>query len=277
MPNFVLAIITMITVAGFFSFLLYFAYRRLAVKYDKRIDEIMELLPGVNCGACGFSGCRALAENLVAAEELSFCPLAGNDIMRQIYKKLGRELKMGEEKKAIVKCGANLSQRKVTARYHGPKTCKASDIYSSYQLCSYGCLGFGDCARVCPVSAITIENGLAVIDINKCIGCAKCVSACPKNLISIVSLASDFLPLVACSNKDKAKEVKEVCSLGCIGCGICVKVGPDQGFRLDENLASVNYELLKEEHDITKWEKAQGKCPMHTIQIRFLKSAEVRV
>jgi ferredoxin len=71
-----------------------------------------------------------------------------------------------------------------SAVYKGLAECVSADLLSgSGKVCRYGCLGYGNCARICPVNAISLnEANLAVVDPDKCISCGLCVKACPRNL-----------------------------------------------------------------------------------------------
>jgi len=256
--------VVMFFIAFSFAILIWFVYRKFTGEVNPKLEEILKVLPGINCGACGFASCENMASALLEGKD-AFCPVSGKEKMRLIYKILGREMGETQEiKKAFVFCSATDDEKKFLAEYRGVKTCKIANLYSSYQSCIYGCLGFGDCAQVCPVSAIAVKNGRAEVDIDKCIGCGLCVDACPRGVIKLLYLESDFLVAVACSNKDRAKEVKEVCLRGCIGCGLCVKLGPPDGFQLERNLARVNFNKLQE-YPEEKWLPAIEKCPSKVI------------
>ena len=68
--------------------LLYFVSLAFRVEEDPRIDLVQAVLPGANCGGCGFAGCRNFAEACVKAgstEGLS-CPVGGEPTMEDVKK-----------------------------------------------------------------------------------------------------------------------------------------------------------------------------------------------
>ncbi len=262
--------LAMLITAVVFAFIIWVIYRKFRISMDPRLENVTQMLGGLNCGACGFASCENFSEALFRGEN-ALCPLIKSEEMSNIYKILGRHDVGENTKKALVLCKARREDKTFYAAYQGVQTCRGARDYSSYQGCSYGCLGFGDCVGVCPASAIEIIACLAVIDIDKCIGCGLCVKSCPQNIITIINRESDFLPVVSCSSKDKMVYVKSVCRVGCIGCGVCVKLGPPGGFLIAENIARVNPEKVKDT-TLQLWEKAAEKCPMNTIEIKSLKN-----
>jgi Fe-S-cluster-containing hydrogenase component 2 len=118
-------------------------------------------------------------------------------------------------------------------------------------------MGLGSCARICPVGAIEVTNGLAVVHPDLCIGCGRCVATCPRRLIKMVP--EDRAIHVLCTNRDRGPEVKKVCTVGCIGCTLCVKTVAEQGIRMDGALAVVDYATPLDNEAVI------AKCPMHTI------------
>ena len=50
--------------------------------------------------------------------------------------------------------------------------------------CGAGCDGCGKCAEACPVKAVSVEQGKAKIDYNKCLFCGKCVEACANDSLT---------------------------------------------------------------------------------------------
>ena len=68
--------------------LLYYISKAFQVEEDPRIDLVQAVLPGANCGGCGFAGCRAFAEACVKAETRNglSCPVGGDPTMDEVEK-----------------------------------------------------------------------------------------------------------------------------------------------------------------------------------------------
>lgn len=248
----------------FFAVLLAFLSKKLKVEDDPRIENVLKLLPQANCGACGFSGCRAFAEAIVKNSNVfSGCIPGRETVNNAIIKLLGlNELPVSQKIRIICRCQAEEGEKKISSVYNGPKTCKAANLISGVIDCFYGCLAFGDCLKSCPLQAISIINKRIEIDEKKCVGCKKCVKTCPRNLFEAVPLKKEVdLFYVACNNKDKGKDVPAVCSRGCITCGICTKV-KDSPFYIKDNLAYINYPKVDKKEPL---EEAKNKCPAKCI------------
>ena len=195
------------------------ASRFFAVDIDPKIKEIEELLPGANCGGCGFPGCGGFAEAVVAGKaEPSGCVAGGMSIAEQIGQILGLEIEMGPKMVARVFCRGGISHAQEKYEYAGVKDCRAVEVLAGGpKACTFGCLGFGTCLKVCPFGAIRMgQDHLPVIDSTKCAACGKCVAVCPRNIIHLVPESQKFL--VLCSSHDMGKKVKAVCKIGCIAC-----------------------------------------------------------
>ncbi|MBR1534251.1 MAG: RnfABCDGE type electron transport complex subunit B, partial [Ruminococcus sp.] len=175
----------------------------MAVPKDEKAEQILEALPGANCGACGFSGCSGYANALAKGEaEVGMCAPGGLSCTKEISKILGIEAKGAEPKVAVVKCMGSLDNTSYKAEYSGLRSCAAAmKIGGGLTACSYGCMGLGDCEAVCPYDAIHVCNGVAVVDKDKCKACTLCVKACPRQIIEIVPLKNQAI--VRCSNHDK--------------------------------------------------------------------------
>jgi len=221
-------------------------------------------LPGLNCAACGFPNCNALARAIVRGEAApSTCPVGGNEAAAFIALRMGLKAEKLTKKIAVVHCGADANQKERNAEYTGIKSCKAAEmIFWGGLKCKFGCLGFGDCESVCPFDAIKTKNGLARVDPEKCTACGKCVTACPRGIISLGPFEKKELTFVACSSGDKGAIVRKICPVGCIGCKACEKL-TNGVFYVTDNLARVNYAKAKTD---TNWAACIEKCPTKTIQ-----------
>ena len=234
------------------------ASRFFGVKEDPRIEDILNLLPGANCGACGFAGCLDYAKVIVENnEKTNLCKPGGAQTVQKIADYMGVKADIEERKVAIVLCGGGNSVAKCKFIYNGIADCAASALVNGgHKACTYGCLGLGTCARVCPVQAIEItKDGLARVHQEICIGCGLCVSACPRHLIKLVPASRTIH--VLCSSRDRGPAVKKVCSVGCIGCTLCTKM--TDAIKMDGALAVVDYNQSLEDEAVI------AKCPQHTI------------
>ncbi|MBN2532546.1 MAG: RnfABCDGE type electron transport complex subunit B [Spirochaetales bacterium] len=250
----------LLTVGGLgisFGILLAFASKILEVKKDERISRIEEILPGLNCGACGFAGCVSYAEAIVGADAaLTLCSAGGEETAAGLARIMGRQIEVSMEKKVTqVHCRGGKTSAKYEYQYSGIKDCNAIyPLYGGNKVCKWGCLGLGSCISVCPVDAIDYdEENLVWVDKEKCIGCGNCIAVCPTGVMQFVPYKADVI--VACNSKDKGPVVKKYCKVGCIGCMICEKQSPEGGFIVDSFLARIDYNATGER------ENAKKKCP----------------
>jgi len=225
-----------------FGILLSVAAKVFAVEVDERVEQINELLPGANCGACGYAGCTNFAEAVCKGEaEAGGCIPGGKDTSQEICKVLGLESGEQVPQVAIVYCAGDRQSAIDRFVYHGSPTCKhAHQMAGGFKACPYGCLGLGDCVEACPFDAIKMgENGLPVIDKEACGGCGLCVKACPRGVIQ--TIPRDYQNyLVLCNSKDRGKSVLNACAVGCNACRACVKACPREAITVEDNLAVID-------------------------------------
>lgn len=223
-----------------------YASQKFAVEIDPKEGAILEVLPGANCGGCGFPGCGGLASAIAKGEApINACPVGGAAVAEQVAEIMGVSASAGEKKVARIKCKGSCSVAKEKADYSGIKDCKAAVLANGGQKsCSYGCLGFGTCINVCKFDAIEIIDGIANIDKEKCVACGACLEACPKSIIEFAPYKQQVI--VDCSSKDFGKDVKLSCTTGCIGCGICEKTCPFDAIKVENKLAKIDYEKCKQ-------------------------------
>ncbi|MCU0662501.1 MAG: RnfABCDGE type electron transport complex subunit B [Myxococcota bacterium] len=236
----IIAVIVMSGVGVVMSAMLAVGRKVFAVEVDERHEKLMEILPGANCGGCGYPGCSGYAAALVEGKAVpSACPPGGAEVSSAIGKIMGVEVSLQEPKVAIVACAGDPTLAPERAAYLGVSTCAAAHaVAGGFKACTHGCLGLGSCQSVCKFDAIVMTaNKLAVVRADKCTGCGACLEACPRAIIRLVPKSQDLH--VLCCNPDKAKDVKAVCQVGCTGCKLCTKQSPR--FVVDGFLARVDW------------------------------------
>ncbi|MCD6304316.1 MAG: RnfABCDGE type electron transport complex subunit B, partial [Planctomycetes bacterium] len=252
---------TMLAMSVVMAYVLGWANRVFHVEVDPRVERVMEVLPGANCGGCGFVGCAEYAEAVVAGSAPpDRCTVGGPACAEAVAAILGVELEESFPYRPVVHCSARAADKLKCNDYRdGERTCAAADLVAGVQGCTYGCLGLGDCVRACKYDAIAIIDGLAVVDYDKCVGCGACQKACPRGVISMVPFKASRVLVVACNSRDFGKDVKAVCKVGCIGCGICAKFS--EVFTIEDNLARIDYDRY-DPADEAQVAKAVEKCPV---------------
>ena len=238
---------------------LVFTGKKFYVEVDEREAAVREKLPGNNCGGCGFAGCDALAAAIAAGTApVNACPVGGAPVAEEIGRIMGVAAGMTERKVAFVRCKGSCEVTHNQGNYIGTRDCRSAALAGiPVTDCDYGCLGFGTCQNVCPEHAITVKNGVAVVNSRKCVGCGLCVKACPRNLIELIPESKHVM--VQCRNRDKGPAVKKVCSAGCIGCSLCQRQCEFDAIEFDGSLAHVNTEKC------TQCGKCAEKCPVKVI------------
>ncbi len=230
---------------------LFLVAKKFKVEEDPRIDEVEKVMPGANCGGCGFAGCRAFAQACVNAPNLdnNFCPVGGNEVMKKVAAVLGMEVKEKAPMVAVVRCNGTCENRPKTNVYDGYRSCKVmAALYTGDTGCAYGCLGCGDCVAACQFGAISMdpETGLPVVDEEKCTGCGACAKACPKKVIELRNKGPKGRRVfVSCVNMEKGAAARKACKVACIGCGKCEKECPFGAITVEHNVAYIDFNKCK--------------------------------
>jgi RnfABCDGE-type electron transport complex B subunit len=219
-----------------------FASKKFAVKTDPRVLEVLDALPGANCGACGFAGCAGYAGAVVSGDAApNLCSPGGPETTQNICEVLGVEVETSERTVAMIRCqGAKEAVK--DAEYQGARTCALATMIAQGPIaCKNACLMLGDCFAACPFGAIEWKAGqLPHIIEEKCTACRKCITACPKALIALRPVSKRVQ--IMCRSQDKGGVAKKKCQVACIGCQKCIKACPVDAISMDGNVALVDSE-----------------------------------
>lgn len=256
----VVAVTTLAALSFLFASLLVLAHRKLRVDEDPRIEEVHELLPQTNCGACGYPGCLALAEAMVAGEALpGKCTVISEEEREYVAEFLGVDVGAEEKVVARLACAGGTNVARNRAHYEGIGSCRAAALVAGGgKGCLWGCLGLGDCELVCDFDAIVMnEHKLPVVIDDLCTACGDCVDACPKDLFSLHPVSHRLW--VACKNLEKGEAALAECEVACDACGKCAVDAPQGVITMKNNLPVVDYER---NHNVPE---AIERCPTGAI------------
>jgi len=258
MKDIIIAVAVLGGLGVLFGIALAVASKVFAVIKPEHLDELLEALPGANCGGCGFAGCQSYAEAVINGEAaVGLCPVGGEETASAMAKIMGVTLEKNTRLAAFVNCsGGNNALKKY--EYSGIRDCHAAmDLGGGPNECAYGCIGLGSCIDACMFGAISIQNGVAHVDHNLCTGCLKCVATCPKKIIRPVPYYADVN--VACSSHQRGAELRKICNIGCIGCKICERTCQYDAIHVVDNLATIDYDKC------VGCGECALKCPRHLI------------
>lgn len=245
-----------------FGLLLSFASKKFAVPVDPKVEAVRALLPGANCGACGFEGCDIYAENVASgAAATNRCPIGGPDLAAALGRLMGSDAGAEERKVASVRCRTGCDRGIEAYIYQGIRDCRKATVLpgGGPNACSFSCLGFGTCLSACAFGALSVRDGIVVVERALCVGCGKCVEACPRGVLEMIPLSQPVR--LACNNADRGAQVREVCPEGCIGCGLCAKFCEAKAVVMKNNLPVIDGSLC------VACGKCVEKCPVKAILI----------
>lgn len=236
------AVAAIASLTSLLALMLAVANHRLHVSEDPRIEGVQEMLPHVNCGGCGYPGCRPFAEALVQGQvKPGRCTVSSADQRDRIASYLGVEVGEINRRVARLACAGGHNVARQRAHYGGQQSCRAAQqVAGGSKSCAWGCLGLGDCETVCEFDAIRMDrNGLPQVDAERCTACGDCVEVCPRELFSLH--AEDHHLWVACANPEQGDQLREVCEVACTACGRCAQDARHGLVTMVGNLPVVNY------------------------------------
>jgi electron transport complex protein RnfB len=150
-----LAAITSLTSLGLLlGLLLGYAARKLRVEGNPLVAELEAMMPGSQCGQCGYPGCAGAAQALADGQApVTLCPPGGKELVALLAAKLGVEVDLSGLADA------------------GPRVAEVEETL---------CIGCTRCFKVCPTDAVMgAAKHIHVVFREACTACEKCVDTCP--------------------------------------------------------------------------------------------------
>ena len=238
-----ISVLVIAAIAVVSGMVLYVVSQKFKVYEDPKIEEVLALLPGANCGGCGMAGCKNFAENVVKSGGLKgkFCPPGGASVNAAIAQLYGEVVEVAD-KKLVVRCNGSCENAPAKMKYDSISSCAFFNmIHASESGCAFGCLGCGDCVTACKFDALVINPITKLPEVNNnCVLCGACVDACPRKTLAIVSQRKPATVVVACMNKEKGVDAKKNCAVACIGCKKCEKTCEVSAITVEDFLAFIN-------------------------------------
>jgi RnfABCDGE-type electron transport complex B subunit len=258
-------IVVLSAVGVVFGLVLAIANKKFAMEVNPLIEEVEDILPKGQCGACGFAGCAKYAEAVVEDPTVppNLCVPGKAPVAEKVAELTGKKAEATEQRYAHVKCRGSVGKAVLSFDYKGVEECNAVKlIQGGPKVCKFGCLGFGTCVTACNFHALSMgPEGLPAVDKDFCTGCGACANACPQKIIDLIPVNAKVA--VHCNSNDKGGDARKACSQACLGCGICMRNCGYNAIKIVNNLAVVDSHICQTEcSDPTCF----AKCPTKAIQ-----------
>ena len=229
----------------FFGFALAAAAMRFRVATNPLVDRVRHALPSANCGACGFAGCQAYAEAVVESSDVSpsLCAPGRGAVAGIVAELTGKQVGTVLDRMVVMRCHGISAYARVEAEYAGVKTCAAASlVFGGPKACKNGCLGLGDCVRVCPFDALLPgpRGHRPGRTPTECTGCGLCVPVCPKDLFTLYPRKHRIE--LSCVARDKQSVVRSTCMVGCTLCRKCVAKCPAGAIEWDGSTILIDHD-----------------------------------
>ena len=244
------------------------ASRLLNVEEDPRIEPLVEALPGANCGGCGYAGCEAYAIAVLNNPDVAanLCSVGGAETAKRVGELTGKSVVAGEPTMSFRRCSRIEGNVQPRYNYIGANTCaSAAQLEGGPYMCTWACLGFGDCLRACPFDAMQIRDNMVEIIASKCVSCGLCINACPRSNLQIIPVRARVMSF--CATREKLKSVSEVCDVGCINCLQCLKACPADAITYEKRRIEINHDLCLG-YGPDCGEACVGACPRSILRRR---------
>lgn len=260
MDNVLIATAWFLGIGGVLGLILAVAAKLMNVKKDEREEKIEGILPGANCGGCGYPGCSGYAKAVAQGKAKSnLCNAGGDAVAEKIAEIMGSSAEKTVRYRAQVMCSGTTGLAKKKYELDGIRDCvAASRLAGGDKMCPNGCIGLGTCVAACPFGAISVVDGVAAVSYEKCKACGMCVSACPKGIIKLIPYDSKYW--VGCMSQDTGAKTRSYCEVGCISCKLCEKNCPEGAIKVSGGKAEIDYEKC------TSCGKCASVCPRKIIR-----------
>ncbi len=205
------ALLVMCGLGAVLGIVLSLASKVFYVYEDPRIGQVEDCLAAANCGGCGYAGCSAAAVAVVAGQApANVCIVAGDEATQAVAAVMGIAGGLAEASNCSNPCTGG-DRSKVRYLYEGIPSCRAQMLLDDGKRdCDKGCLGYGDCVKVCLFDALEIgPEGFPVVDEEKCVGCGACERTCPKDILTVKTPSERLLHFNA--HEDSLAPCRQIC------------------------------------------------------------------